>query len=133
MVSHLRIGDFSGPLVRQGRASVIFALEEGEAYRSLSFIRQGGHIYIDTAVEKFPLEPFKEILEKRNVTSVLINATSIAAELQSLPSANLVLLGRFIATEKSFSADSVEKAISKTGNPGVIEKNLHAFRRGLGQ
>ena len=133
VVSHLRIGDFSGPLVRQGRASVIFALEEGEAYRSLSFIRQGGHIYIDTAGEKFPPEPFKEILEKRNVTSVLINATSIAAELQSLPSANLVLLGRFIATEKSFSADSVEKAISKTGNPGVIEKNLHAFRRGLGQ
>ncbi|MEQ8187550.1 MAG: 2-oxoacid:acceptor oxidoreductase family protein [Candidatus Eremiobacterota bacterium] len=131
VVSHLRIGNFSGPLVREGRASVIFALEESEAYRNLSFIRHGGCIYVDTAGEKFPVEPFKEILEKRNVRSVIINATSIATELQSPPSANLILLGRFIAAEEGFTVDSVERAISKTGSPGVIEKNLQAFRRGL--
>lgn len=130
VVSHLRIGNFSAPLVREGRAGVIFALEESEAYRNLSFIKNGGKIYIDTCSKNFPVDPFKEILERRNVSSVIINATSIATELSSPASANLVLLGRFTAIEKNFTVDSVERAISKT-SPHVIEKNLEAFRRGL--
>jgi indolepyruvate ferredoxin oxidoreductase beta subunit len=131
VVSHLRIGNFSGPLVREGRAGVIFALEESEAYRNLSFIRNGGKIYVDTCSNNFPVDPFKNILEKRNVSSVIINATSIATELSSPASANLVLLGSFIAGQKDvFTVDSVERAISKTSSR-VIEKNVEAFRRGL--
>jgi indolepyruvate ferredoxin oxidoreductase beta subunit len=57
--SHLRIGDFSGPLVRQGRASVIFALEESEACRIFILSGMEVHIYLIRQMRKFPPEPLK--------------------------------------------------------------------------
>ncbi|HPZ06973.1 MAG TPA: 2-oxoacid:acceptor oxidoreductase family protein [Candidatus Eremiobacteraeota bacterium] len=131
VVSHFRIGNMKGPLVREGRADVIFALEESEAYRNLFFLRGGGKIYVDTGKD-FPLSPFKEILLKRNVSAVTINATDMATEISSSSSANLVLLGCYIASEEQgLTREAAEKSISKIGKARVVEKNLEAFIRGF--
>ena len=56
VVSHLRIGDVAGSLVRAGSAHILLALEEDEAYRSLPFLSRGGSLYINAPAKAFVRE-----------------------------------------------------------------------------
>jgi len=54
VVSHLRVGDVKGSLVRAGSAHILLALEENEAYRNIPFLAKGGKLYANAPKTSFP-------------------------------------------------------------------------------
>lgn len=132
VVSHLRIGNFRSPLVREGRAHILFALEEKEAYGNIHFLRPSGKLYVNTSCDTFPDNSLKDILDENNINIIRVDANSIAGTLRSFNSANLVILGLFIGMEANiFTVESAEKAIRRTGKEQFFNKNIEAFQKGL--
>lgn len=130
VVSHLKTGDFFSPLVRKGRAHILFSLEVSETYRNLDFLRPSGKIYTLVSGKDFPEEPVKTILAEKNISIFNIDIREISLEAGT--SANLILLGLYAATdEKIFTKEVIEKAISKIGSKKVIQKNIEAFYKGI--
>jgi indolepyruvate ferredoxin oxidoreductase beta subunit len=53
VISHLKIGAYESPLVRQGTADVLLAFDEDEAYRTLGFLTRGGLCFVNSARSDF--------------------------------------------------------------------------------
>ena len=48
VMSHLRVGGGEAPLIRKGTADVLIALEANETVRNLSYLRQGGTVFVNS-------------------------------------------------------------------------------------
>ncbi len=131
VVSHLRIGEVEGSLVRMSSADVLLALEEHEAYRNLPFLRQGGRLYVNSAVGRFPREDVKAFLDKREVSFHSTPAGDLAMELGAPMSTNLALLGYFSAFENVPAASpELRKTIERITPEQFLEANLRVFDAG---
>ena len=53
VVSHLRIGDAKGSLVRSDCAQLVLAMNEGEAYKNARFLKRSGRLYVNTSSGDF--------------------------------------------------------------------------------
>ncbi len=83
VVSHLKLGDFAGPLVRAGAADVLLALHADGPGQFGHLLRPGGAAWVNgTAPDGGRSEGFR-----------WVDADRISGELGSPRSANLVLLG----------------------------------------
>ena len=136
---HVRIGDVYAPLIPEGGADAIVALEMIEAARAITNLRENGVIVVNDrvlrpAVPNIELPEREELLDylrKFSDNIYLVDAYSIASEVGSTLSQNMVVLGTLMATrllEGFVSIKSVEKIISTLRR---AELNLKAFRRGL--
>lgn len=47
VISHYKIGDYSGPMVQEGCADVMLAFDFDEAVRNLAFLREGGTLVVN--------------------------------------------------------------------------------------
>ena len=65
VVSHLRIGDIKGSLVRADSAHFLLALEENEGYRNLPFLAMGARMYVNSNSGDFPRE---EVITSSSLT-----------------------------------------------------------------
>ena len=54
VISHLRVGDVKGSVVRAGSAHILLALEENEAYRNIPYLADGGKLYANAPKPSFP-------------------------------------------------------------------------------
>ena len=81
VVSHLRVGDVKGSLVRAGSAHILLALEENEAYRNIPFLAKGGKLYANAPKTTFPRKEVRPYLEKIEIECRSIPASDIAAKL----------------------------------------------------
>ena len=130
VVSHLKIGNFSGPLVREGRAHILFSLEESEAYRNLVFLRPEGKLYSIVSDENFPSLSVKNILEENKISLFAIDKKKVSQEFTS--SLNLLLFGFYAGTDdKILRIEAIKEAIGRIGSGKVIEKNLETFQKGI--
>lgn len=77
----------------------------------------------------------KEQKFREDILVIRIPATDIAAEVQNVKAANLVMLGALAARTDLFEADYLEKAIleffEKKGKGIYNEKNAACFRKGV--
>jgi indolepyruvate ferredoxin oxidoreductase beta subunit len=64
VVSHLRVGDVKGSLVRAGSAHILLALEENEAYRNIPFLARGGGTLCKRSKTLFPPKRGKAVSGK---------------------------------------------------------------------
>jgi indolepyruvate ferredoxin oxidoreductase, beta subunit len=131
VVSHLRLGNVQGSLVRTNEAPLLLALEENEAYRNLPFLARGGRLYVNTPSSLFPREEVKDFLARKEIVSRAVPADKIALDLGAPMSSNLALLGFFSAFEdKPFGYDTLKQTLTQISPDRFREKNLSIFDAG---
>lgn len=139
VTSHLRIGAFQGPLVAEGDADLLLALDCLEAHRNLPFLRAAnGHgqaLCLVSAPDAaaFPDARVGPALRQMGVEVHTCAADAAALELGNPLASNLVLLG-FGAKLAAFpfSYDEVREAVGALGSPANRSANLAALERGHG-
>ena len=138
--SNLRIS--SGPvhsdLIPRGAADLIISLEPMEALRYLPYLSEDGWIITSTApfvnIPNYPdMEAVRAELGKLPRV-IAIDVESIAKEVQSPRSANMVLLGATAAVLGILDPDKLRDGIRRVfGRKGeaIVETNIKAFDAGF--
>ncbi|MEW6348248.1 MAG: 2-oxoacid:acceptor oxidoreductase family protein [Thermodesulfobacteriota bacterium] len=116
--SHLRIGPFYSPLIREGRADVLVSLDPAETANNVHFLKPGG-----VTVENSP-GPDDSAVRR-------IDASRLAREIGRVQLENVVVLG-FASTLAGFPVSSEEIAarLSKDPRETVRAMNLKALELG---
>jgi indolepyruvate ferredoxin oxidoreductase beta subunit len=132
VISHLKIGESSAPLIRQGTADFVLAFDVSEAYRNLSFVRRGGVVIVNGTPANFPNEPVAAHLKRLQVMARVLDADGIAKKLGRTAAANVALLG-FASTCGSFplSRVALRETLARVARPQFVELNLQAFDEGV--
>ncbi len=136
--SHMRISDkeIKSDLIGLGTADIILSVEPMEALRYVSYLKQGGWMVTNTTpFNNIPDYPdHKEIMAQLNEQPnvITIDADSIAAELKSKRSSNIVMLGAatpFFQVPFSSFEEGIRKIFARKGED-VVNVNLEALRAG---
>ena len=117
VISHVKVGSFSSPLIRSGKADIgIFLHPRGlEAHRGYIAGRDGIYVNTDKPGEYHGFD-----------------ATGLAAKLGSPVITNLVFLGHVVKTAELFCDDrTIRKAIEKISSSRQLELNVKGFETGL--
>jgi len=145
VITHLKIGEFDSPLVKKGDADVLFSLEKNEAYKTLSFVkqgggdRQGGLCFVNAPDSDSMDKGIKAYLKEKGIEMHLFGADQVARQMGSLRSANIALIGFACAHPRlPFSHDTVRAAIENITpgqfqdvTLGIFDKGVSAGRRSL--
>ncbi|MBW1721339.1 MAG: indolepyruvate oxidoreductase subunit beta [Deltaproteobacteria bacterium] len=134
VVSHLRLGDVKGSLVRTGSAHFVLALDEIEGYRNLPFLSPGARLYINADPRKGLRKEVTDYLERQGILFRAVPATAIAGECNAPLSTNLALLGYFAAYEEDpLSEEELRQTVERISPDRFKETNLRVFAGGLGR
>jgi len=136
--SHLRLSDSEifSDLVPHGGADLIISVEPMEALRYLPWLSENGWLVTNSVpfvnISNYPEagEVLAELDKAGN--TIVLDADSIARDLGSTRSGNMVILGAassFISMPFSALEDAVRKMFSRKGEE-VVEVNLKALRAG---
>ncbi|MHA2105829.1 MAG: indolepyruvate oxidoreductase subunit beta [Candidatus Hodarchaeales archaeon] len=147
VVSHLRIGlNPIAPLIADGTADIILALEPSEALRHSKLIKSDGTIIYSTDVitpsnvtvqhKEYP--PVEPIFEKISNSAKNVYPVKLTLEIQQeigMRSLNIIILGAMVGFWEKNGKDSVISReimleVIKNRWPKVYEKNLKAFEFG---
>lgn len=132
VISHLRLGEVEGSLVRTGSAHFLLALEENEAYRNIPFLAKGGRLYANASPKSFVRQEVKPYLDKMEIVYRAIPAEKIATELGTPMSSNLALLGFFSAFEKNLvTHKELRNAIDQVTPSRFKKINFKVFDAGF--
>ncbi|HHU99304.1 MAG TPA: indolepyruvate oxidoreductase subunit beta [Bacteroidales bacterium] len=136
--SHLRLSDSEifSDLIPHGGADLIISVEPMEALRYLPWLSENGWLVTNSVpfvnISNYPEagEVLAELDKAGN--TIVLDADSIARDLGSTRSGNMVILGAassFISMPFSALEDAVRKMFSRKGEE-VVEVNLKALRAG---
>ncbi len=139
VTGHVRWGrEVFSPVIMEGEAHFLFALEELEALRWAHFVRPDGLIITDrrhvlpasvtAGGEDYP-EGIPEQLAGYAKT-ISIPAYETACELGVPRAANVVLLGALSARVPGFGAEEWQAAVTAHVPDKYLDANLQAFDRG---
>ena len=128
VISHLRLGEVEGSLIRSGTAHFMLALEENEAYRYLPFLAKRGRLYANADPASFPREEVRKYVASKDIVARSIVATKVAMELGTPMSSNLALLGYFAAFDDGpFSGSELRQTIERVSPERFRDSNLKVF------
>lgn len=131
VISHLKVNAQGGPLVRQGTADILLALDPDEAYKALGFLRDGGVGFVNTGREDFPCPEIAARLAERGIELYKLDADAIAMELGSPALANVALIGFALAHPRfPFPYEAVQETLRRISKERFREANLEALARG---
>jgi indolepyruvate ferredoxin oxidoreductase beta subunit len=117
VISHVKIGPFTSPLIRMGQADIGLFLHAGNLEVHRGFLKPGGLFYIN---------------REKNGDRESIDATRLAREQGALVVANLVLLGFAVRKGGVFCNEATVEAVLQRISPaGQLETNLAGFRLGF--
>ncbi|MGB9902361.1 indolepyruvate ferredoxin oxidoreductase subunit beta [Methanothrix sp.] len=139
VINHTRLGCVYGPMVPEGGADILLALEPAEALRYGRYLSRGGVALVNTkpvlpttvTTGQFRYPDIEEILAPlRGVARVIaMNATEIAERAGNPQTTNIVMLGamsRFMPIEEALILDALRDSV-----PGkYIDVNMRAFELG---
>jgi indolepyruvate ferredoxin oxidoreductase beta subunit len=132
VTSHMKVGDYRGPLIRRGSADLIFCFEKSELLANLSFLKPGGIAFMDAPDLEFIPDNVRSLLQERDIALHCLDASSIALKLQAPLVLNLIVIG-FAASHTDFPLDGdlIEQVIMESSPPRFSDLNLKAFHAGL--
>jgi indolepyruvate ferredoxin oxidoreductase beta subunit len=134
VISHLRIGEVSGSLVKHESAHILLALEENEGYRNLPFLKKDALMLVNADQEKFPRKEVKDFLHRKNVVCHAVTAGDIAMALGAPMSTNLALIGFYSAFDKGpVNQQELRKTVETISPDKFKGINLEVFDAGLKQ
>ena len=116
VISHVKVGSFTSPLIRTGQADIGLLLHAGNLEVHRGFLKPGGVIYMNAVMSG---------------NTEAIDATRIAREHGSLIIANLVLLGFAVGQGRIFcDAATVEAVLKRISPAKQLALNLKGFHLG---
>lgn len=125
VISHLKVGAFSSPLVRPGQADGLLSLKAETVPLHRHFLRTGGGITVNAL-------PFQIVETEHPVATVDADAAALA--LGNPQAVNLIVLGRALAVEGHLfcTRQQVEAAIRTRlmPRPALLENALAALAAG---
>ena len=130
VASHLKIGPYTSPLVRQGSADLVLAFTQDEGYRNLRFIRPGGDWVVNCPSLESLADGIRVYLAERDVRIHSLDADRLARKSPQV--ANVVLVG-FATSRRALSlpAASLSATLEAISPTPLRALNLEALDRGL--
>jgi len=136
--SNMRVSDkpIASDLIAKGKADVIISVEPLECLRYLSYLKPDGWLISNSKpfknIPNYPdlEEIFKEIRKVKN--HIIVDADSIAKELKSLRSSNIVMLGAaspFIDMNFDSFKNALHTIFGRKGDD-IVAKNIAALEKG---
>ncbi len=126
VISHLKVGSFTSPLVRPGQADGLLTLKSETIALHRHFLRTGGWVTVNA---------LSSPAETADFPTAAIDADTIALRLGNPQAVNLIVLGRALSEPGCLfcSAGEVTAVIRHklAGKPALLERALAAFRAGL--
>jgi len=117
VLSTIKIGDFSSPLIRTAQADLGILLWEANLPVHRSLLKTNGQLLINT---------------ENSGEGTRLDAAKIARTLGNAVLLNLVLLGLAVNQKALFcTAEECEEAIKQLAPAKFVEQNLAAFQMGL--
>ncbi len=112
------------PVVREPQAAVVMNKQSIDKFEAT--VKQGGWLIVNSSL-------IERKAERKDLKVIYVPANELAEKEGTGKSANMVMLGAYVAAMKTTSAKAVEHAIEanfagKKGN--VAEVNVNAFRQG---
>lgn len=128
VVLNLRLGSHESPLVTQGGADLLLALDEQEGLRNLSYLKSGGTVLVNSENE-FPQTVLIE-LQRLQIKTQIINATELARNLGKVNAANVILAGAVAALPAvSLSKEDLQNSAAAM-SPKAADLNCRAVELG---
>lgn len=115
VVSHLKVGDFSSPMIRPGRADVLFALKPESVAHHATFLRPGAWIVVNGP------EPIGAV---RGKPVLVLDAERLAKKIGNPKSVNLVLLGFALAPDAGSTRGKERLFCSLEDIQSVLQERL---------
>lgn len=139
VVTYVKYGDkVYSPIISEGEADIILSFEELEAYRWLSYLKDGGTLVVNTqqidpmpvitGAAKYP-ENIVEKLKAKADGIISVDALALANEAGNSKAVNVVLLG-LLAKNSDIEKEKWVQAVKETVPAKFLEVNLKAFELG---
>jgi indolepyruvate ferredoxin oxidoreductase beta subunit len=117
VVSHVKVGPFKSPLVREGQADAGLILDKQNLQLHRGLVKPGGSVFVNTDV---PGDYFS------------VDASRLALGAGSPALTNLILLGYAMRQDGFFcDADVAKKVLKKLSPAAHLEPNLKGFDIGF--
>ncbi|HOT07523.1 MAG: Indolepyruvate oxidoreductase subunit IorB [Methanosaeta sp. PtaB.Bin039] len=139
VVNHTRINCRYSPMVAEGGADLLLALEPVEALRHAHFLAPGGTALVNTApvlpvtvtTGKFAYPPLEKVLSplQRIGTVRAFNATELAASAGTVQAMNVVMLGA-LSRYIPITEEAILAALAQVVPEKHLKVNLRAFELG---
>jgi indolepyruvate ferredoxin oxidoreductase beta subunit len=141
VVSHVRMAEkVYSPLIKEGEADLLLALEKLEAARWSHYIRKGATVIINSyeqpplavslGQEKYPTDDdIREALKRRTGQVYFIDANRIAKELGNVRTLNILMLGCF-SVFAPLDVQVWKDSIARRMPEKLVDINLKAFDQG---
>ena len=115
VVSHLKVGDFSSPLIRPFKADGLLVLKDENIAQHGAFLKTGGWAVINCGND---LKPEKKIAARA------VDADKLAQEISNPKSANLIVLGYALARAGQKSKGRISLFCSLTDIKRVLKRKF---------
>lgn len=121
---YVKIGDFYSPLIDEGQANLLIALEANEGLRNIQFLQQNKGEIVINAGENFPKLEYKTVK-----IDVFEKAKNKKLPIQAL---NVYMLGIVLAKIENFpfTQSEIEEAI-KIMNAKVADANIKVLHQAI--
>jgi len=142
--SHVRIGEaVHGPIIPNGRTSVLLSLEPSESLRTPEYLSQGTRAIVNTAfVHPIPvmlgdekphdLDTVISALRRISPEVYTLDAKRIAESVGASGSLNIVVLGAYAALgDTILSEASIKSALAESTPKRFLEQNTRAYEDGF--
>lgn len=132
VTSHLKLGEYSSPMVRRGTTDLLLSLKAEETAANLTFLRRGAAIVMN-APDRFRLgSEVEKALEESGISVASLDATSLAMQLGSAACTNLIVLARAVHLERfPCTPDQLRDAVRAVTLPERLDMNLGAIDASL--
>ena len=112
VVSHLKVGDFSSPLIRPFKADGLLVLKDENIAQHGSFLKIGGWAVINSE---------NDLKADKKIAASAIDADKLAQEISNPKSANLIVLGFALARAGQTSIGRINLFCSLTDIKRVLK------------
>lgn len=134
VVAHLKLGNFYGPIIREGAADILYSFEKKETYKTLRFLRGGGICFANLDdLGRFDPKVLNHLKNKKIVFKAF-DANREASAIGFVRSANIVLIGYSVGTGLvPFKQGDIRSVLELVSRKEDLEMNMRAFEVGVQQ